>query len=98
MFYFSYRRPELFDDPNTFNPDRFDSPEVTKNLYTFMPFLIGPRMCLGHKFSMAELNALLVLLLKNFEFENIPDYSFKRKMGITMRPDPRLRLKVKKRI
>ncbi|ELU08763.1 hypothetical protein CAPTEDRAFT_39114, partial [Capitella teleta] len=49
------RRPELFEDPDTFNPDRFDDPEVTRNLYSFMPFLIGPRMCLGHKFSMAEL-------------------------------------------
>lgn len=96
--YFHSRRPELFEDPDTFNPDRFDDPEVTRNLYSFMPFLIGPRMCLGHKFSMAELSTLMVLLLKSLEFELIPDYVCKRRLTITMRPNPPLRLKVTKRL
>ena len=92
--YVFFRRPELFTDPNTFNPDRFKDPEVEKNFYSFLPFLVGSRMCLGHKFAMLELKTMLVVLLRKFQFDRLPGTEYKRLLRTTMRPNPPLKLKV----
>lgn len=44
-----HRDPEVWPDPDVFNPDRF-SEELTQNrdLFAFVPFSAGPRNCLGN--------------------------------------------------
>ena len=84
---------DYYDDPLTFKPERFATDEG-KNLYTFLPFLIGNRMCLGYKFALVEMKAVLATLLRKFQFDVIPNMTFKRKQLITMRPEPILKLRV----
>ncbi|KAL5280672.1 hypothetical protein ACFFRR_004594 [Megaselia abdita] len=61
-----HRDPKYFPDPMTFDPDRF-SEENKKNIppNSFMPFGIGPRMCIGNRFAMLEMKALLFYLLND---------------------------------
>lgn len=92
-FLFS-RRPEFFEDPETFKPDRFFDLETEKTFYRFIPFLIGPRMCLGYKFALMEMKASLAVLLRGLRFDTIPGKTFKRKMRTTMKLDPVLELRV----
>lgn len=43
-----HRDPELFPNPDNFNPERFS--EANKNLirpFTYLPFGLGPRNCIG---------------------------------------------------
>lgn len=87
------RLPEYWEDPLTFKPERFLTDEG-KNMYTFLPFLIGNRMCLGYKFALMEMRAVLSSLLLKFHFDVIPNAVYKRKQLITMRPEPSLRLRV----
>ncbi len=91
--YFYSRTSEKFSDPNTFNPDRFNSGEG-QDLYAFLPFLVGSRMCLGYKFALQEMQVIITSLLRRFEFKQIPGTEYKRKQRITMRPDPSLHLLV----
>jgi len=43
--------PELFPDPEKFDPERFSSKNKGKIITgTFIPFGQGPRMCLGKNF------------------------------------------------
>ena len=59
----------------------------------YLPFIIGPRMCLGFKFALIEMKISLIHFLKNFKFELDPSFSdYKRKTGITMRPEPSVNL------
>ncbi|KAL5284528.1 hypothetical protein ACFFRR_006673 [Megaselia abdita] len=77
------RDPKYFPEPMKFDPERF-SDENKKNISpnTFFPFGIGPRMCIGNRFAMLEIKALLFYMMK--------DVSFKRseKSTIPMVLDP----------
>nr|XP_029718015.1 probable cytochrome P450 28a5 [Aedes albopictus] len=66
-----HRDPEYYDDPLTFNPDRF-SPETGgtgpyREKGCFIPFGDGPRQCLGMRFARMQVKRCLYELVKNFE-------------------------------
>ena len=63
-------------------------------MYTWMPFLLGSRMCLGYKFALQEMKVILTSLLRKFEFSQIPGTEYKRNLRITMRPVPEMHLRV----
>ena len=100
MFSFIHRSAQLFEDPDTFKPERFDVSDdiATKNLYQFLPFIIGPRMCLGYKFALLEMKAILACLLRQLHFEMVPGTTFRPAVvnHVTMRPHPPLVLNVSK--
>ena len=73
-----HRNPDLWDDPNTFNPERkFIDSEIwdykgfgAYNVQSerFSPFTYGPRNCLGKNFSHMEMRLILLNLFKNHDF------------------------------
>jgi cytochrome P450 len=66
-----HRNKLLWENPNEFNPERF-LPENMKNVRgAFLPFGKGPRNCVGGTFGLMEIQLVLVLLLKHFNFELI---------------------------
>ncbi|XP_041370071.1 cytochrome P450 4d1-like [Gigantopelta aegis] len=85
-----HRLPENWDDPDSFKPERFLE---QINPYKFIPFATGPYMCIGNKFSMMESRAILAVLLQNFKFEMVPDYTFRREATPIMHPSPPLILR-----
>nr|UYU26127.1 cytochrome P450 9Z4 [Propylea japonica] len=62
------RDPKYFPDPEKFDPERF-SPENRKNInpYAYIPFGIGPRNCIGSRFALMEVKALIFKILCHFE-------------------------------
>ncbi|XP_003416647.1 cytochrome P450 3A9-like [Loxodonta africana] len=68
--YVLHRDPAYWPEPEKFCPERF-SKDNKKGLdpYVFLPFGIGPRNCIGMRFSLLSLKAALVLLLQNFSLE-----------------------------
>ncbi|XP_049785530.1 cytochrome P450 9e2-like [Schistocerca cancellata] len=58
---------QYFPDPERFDPERF-SPE-NKHLvkpFTYIPFGVGPRICIAQRFALLELKVMLVYLLSKF--------------------------------
>lgn len=82
--YMVHRHPEFWNDPEGFNPDRFDDAENDRHKFAYFPFGGGPRLCVGHHFAMVELKIIIGLMLqKNGRI--LTDYPG-HEYSITLRP------------
>ncbi|MCI3225523.1 cytochrome P450 [Streptomyces sp. NP-1717] len=85
--YLTHRDPELWPDPEHFDPRRFTAPDGRPtHPGAYFPFGIGPRACLGLQFALRESTVLLEHLLPahTLAFSATPA---KTVYGITVRPD-----------
>jgi cytochrome P450 len=65
--YFTHRHPDFWDDPLTFNPDRWTpEAEAARHPQAYHPFASGQRICIGSSFSLLESHLLLALLARRF--------------------------------
>lgn len=64
-----HNNPALWDNPATFNPDRWDT-EAVKNRHkaAYIPFATGKRMCIGFNFALQEVKIFLPKLLWRYKF------------------------------
>lgn len=63
------RSPLLWDDPLTFDPDRFTPEnEAGRPRFQWMPFGGGPRMCLGASFAKMSVTVMAASMLRDLRF------------------------------
>ena len=63
-----HRHQRLWDDPAAFRPERFEGrPQAHLQGGAYLPFSLGPRVCIGATFAVAEASILLTALLGRFE-------------------------------
>lgn len=82
--------PKYYPEPDKFDPERF-SDENKHNImpYTYFPFGLGPRSCLGSRLALMETKALFFDLLYNFELvpiktTHIPLKLSKKSLGVVI--------------
>uniref|UniRef100_G3VB97 Cholesterol 24-hydroxylase n=1 Tax=Sarcophilus harrisii TaxID=9305 RepID=G3VB97_SARHA len=88
LFFSTYVMGRLeiyFEDPLTFNPERF-SPEVFKPNFTYFPFSLGPRSCIGQYLSQMEVKVLMAKMFQRLEFQMVPGQSFGILDSVTLKP------------
>jgi len=86
--YVMHRTERLWDDPLSFNPDRFiRQPELRSKGAPFMPFGGGPRICVGAAFAVMESVMVLVNLIRDYNVDIAPDCYPRPKMTVTLRPE-----------
>ncbi|MGW6985641.1 cytochrome P450 [Streptomyces sp. NPDC054932] len=85
--YLTHRDPELWPDPEHFDPRRFTVPGGRPTRPgAYLPFGIGPRACLGQQFALRE----SVVLLEHLLPAHVPDFRAVptgAAYSITVRPD-----------
>lgn len=62
--------PEIYPDPETYNPDRFLLDKMEKrHPFSFIPYGNGPRTCMAPRYANLVVKIALVKILLNFEFQ-----------------------------
>ena len=96
--YAMHRDPALWDDPLTFDPDRF-SPERSKgrNRWQYLPFGGGQRSCIGDHFAMLEATLALATIVRAVEIHSCSD-DFPIATPFTLIPDGPIPARIRRRI
>lgn len=93
-----HRLPEFWERPNDFVPERFASEEQAKRPRgLYIPFLAGPRQCIGNSFALMEAQLIVATLAQRFrprsERRVMPDMdplvTLRPRGGLHMRPGRR---------
>ncbi|EGC30691.1 hypothetical protein DICPUDRAFT_83390 [Dictyostelium purpureum] len=97
-FYALYRNEKYFPNPETFDPSRFINCELANQ--AFMPFSMGPRICVARQFALDEIFLFISNLLLNFKVSSnktidhsINDYKY----GLTIKLKKEFNINLKKR-
>ncbi len=95
LIYLLHRNPELWENPDKFDPDRFLPEKVkARPRFQYIPFGAGPRMCIGNHFAMMEMQLLLAVLLRDFNFELVENQRIVTQPLVTLRPKYGIQMKI----
>ena len=95
--FITHRMEKYWREPNVFRPERFDpvnGDPITP--YSYIPFSVGPRSCIGAPFATIEIKTVLAMILQRFRFDLVPGQhivatvrtTVQPQDGILMRPYP----------
>ncbi|XP_046659740.1 probable cytochrome P450 6a14 isoform X2 [Homalodisca vitripennis] len=65
-----HRDPELFPEPEKFDPERFGpNPSHEIKPFSYLPFGEGPRFCIGMRFAKVQAKVGIAMLMKHYTVE-----------------------------
>jgi cytochrome P450 len=80
----AHRDPRYWKNPSKFQPERFMN--ETKDNPSYIPFGIGPRMCIGNHFSITEITLFVFHMIRNFKVSLGVDRDLEIEAKITSLP------------
>ncbi|XP_056618435.1 cytochrome P450 3A30 [Triplophysa dalaica] len=94
--YVLHRDPEHWSDPDSFKPERFtqDNRESI-DPYTFMPFGMGPRNCIGMRFAQVTMKLAVVEILQRFDVGVCEETQVPLELGVSGLLAPKTPIKLK---
>lgn len=90
-----HRHAALWRNPHAFMPERF-MPENKASIrpYSYLPFGVGHRACLGAQYATCEALIVLALLVQRFDFEYLAGRDPRPILKITVHADNRIPMRV----
>jgi cytochrome P450 len=84
--YFIQRHPDLWEEPDRFNPDRF-RPENSKHRHRLatIPFSAGPRNCIGEHFARLEMQIHLMTIARHLKLKYVASRPIELDAGVNLR-------------
>ncbi len=93
-----HRNEDYWTDPETFNPDRWETEEVKgMDKFAYFPFAAGPRMCIGNNFALLEADIVIAKIIQRFEFDYVGEASPVIEASTTLRVKDGIFMKIKSR-
>jgi cytochrome P450 len=83
--YVLHRTPELWPEPNRFEPERF-GPGFSIDRFAYIPFGAGPNLCIGRDFALLEATLLVAAVAARFRLTSIPGADVQVDPLVTIRP------------
>jgi len=82
------RNEEFFPNPTKFEPERFDKEKngPIEN-YTYFPFGLGPRNCIGQNFAQIEAVVMIAKMVQHVDIELDPEQELELLLEFTLRPN-----------
>ncbi len=94
------RDPSIYQEPDKFNPYRFEQDETNKLINAInLNFGAGPRNCIGSRFAILEIKLLLTRILSKYKFVPCADTQIPLVMqkSFEIRPVKPIKIKIEKR-
>jgi cytochrome P450 len=93
------RHRDLWARPDEFDPDRYDRDDETPTARdslrrAYLPFGMGPRVCIGAAFAQQEAALVLAILARQFRFEPAPGAVPEPVGRLTIRAERGIRLRI----
>jgi cytochrome P450 len=93
--YVLHRHRRLWHQPDVFDPGRFmDDARRQVGRFAYLPFGVGPRICIGASFALQEATIALACLTQQFEFRLEQEFQVWPQMSVTVRPVNGLRMRI----
>jgi unspecific monooxygenase len=64
-----HRHEKLWDNPHAFMPQRFMAGAPVPDRFAYLPFGVGPRVCIGAQFALTEATLALAKIVANYRIE-----------------------------
>lgn len=96
--YVIHRHPGLWDNPEGFDPRRWE-PEAVKARprFAYLPFAGGPHICIGDRFAQLEIALVLSMVLQRFRLDLVPGHPIEMLPLATIRPKHGIRMRLQRR-
>jgi unspecific monooxygenase len=82
-----HRHRKFWPDPESFDPSRFLGEEPPVPKFAYLPFGVGPRVCVGAHFAMAEATLVLAMIVQRFQVARAETGSVIPTAVVTTQPD-----------
>ena len=85
-FYALHRDPRAYPDPDRFDPDRWIDPDPEVQRAYYMPFGMGPHLCIGEGFAWSLVITTLAVLMSQYTVKAVPGSVVKPVARTTLHP------------
>jgi len=93
----AHRNALLWENPDRFDPDRFDSNNSHTDKGTHLSFGIGPRVCIGASFATLEATLIIARLAQRYNFQSTNSDTVRPVARLTTRPAIEIQMQVSHR-
>lgn len=95
FIYGLHHSENLWDDPETFDPERFTKEQIKeRHKFAHMPFGAGPRMCIGRNFALLEMQMVVLKMIEKYDFDLVKGQKIELLPAITLKPRYGIKMKL----
>jgi cytochrome P450 len=89
-----HRHELLWDEPESFKPERFLPGSPRPDKFAYIPFSVGHRVCLGKRFGLVESITCLAIIAQTFTPKLRDSHKVEIECRLTLRPQDGLPMKL----